>query len=426
MLSRVARLFVLITLSVAMINCGGNSNSGSSSNNSGGSATPGGSNPGGTGTGGTGTGGTGTGGGQQSSANYVYAASATNNGTLIGYKVSESGTFTALANLNSPQQLRTDQLTATPDGRFLYSIQNPCYMVTSCPGTGTNTLMVQTIGADGTLGVPAQALPGTDVIQIMISPSSKWAFVLSSAATNTVSIHAINADGTLGAQTGSVQLPMPGEQGNPFSALSGISQGNTTLWVAEELAYRGGSVPNLIAIQYDADTGKVLNSVINDFTNQNEVESVAVTGNVVVTAESTYWTWIQPNTITTYKQADMNLLQRCSGTTTPACNSTIALLAHPTLPVVYGQQASANGGRAITAFKVGTDGSLTTIGNALSYAGAGTTYWAIHPEGTRLILSRSDQKTITDVAIDLTTGALTELGSTTASDKTGAVVIVRK
>jgi hypothetical protein len=196
--------------------------------------------------------------------------------------------------------------------------------------------------------------------------------------------------------------------------------------VAEEIAYRGGSVPNLIAVQYDANTGAVLNTVINGFANQNELESVAVTGTMVVTAEATQWTWIQPNTVTTYNQADMNLLQRCSGTSTPACNQTIALLAHPTLSVVYGQQASANGGRAITAFKVGTDGSLTTVGNALSYAGAGNTYWAVHPDGTRLVLSRSDQKTITDVAIDLTTGALTELGSTTASDKTGAVVIVRK
>jgi len=420
--SRLARLFVLFALSVAMVNCGGNSNSNSgSSNNSGGSSTPGGSNPGGTGTGGGG--GTGTGGGQQSSGNYVYALS---NGSIIGYKVTESGTFTALATLNSPQQLRTDQLTATPDGRFLYSIQNPCYLTTNCSGGGSNTLMVQTISADGTLGAPAQALAGTDAIQIMISPSSKWAFVLSSPATNTVSIHSINADGTLGAQTGSVQLPMPGDQGNPFSTLSGISTGNTTLWVAEELAFRGGTVPNLIAIQYDADTGAVLNSVINGFSSLNEVESVAVTGTTVVTAESTYWTWIQPNTITTYRQSDMNMLQRCSGTTTPACNGTFTLLAHPTLSVVYGQQASSNGGRTINAFKVGTDGSVSTVGNALSYAGAGATYWAVHPEGTRLVLSRSDQKTITDVAIDLGTGALTELGSTTASDKTGAVVIVRK
>src|SRR6185369_4412466 len=138
--SRLARLFALFALSVAMVNCGGNSNSNSgSSNNSGGSSTPGGSNPGGTGTGGGG--GTGTGGGQ-SSGNYVYALS---NGSIIGYKVTESGTFTALATLNSPQQLRTDQLTATPDGRFLYSIQNPCYLTTNCSGGGSNTLMVQTI-----------------------------------------------------------------------------------------------------------------------------------------------------------------------------------------------------------------------------------------------------------------------------------------
>jgi 6-phosphogluconolactonase (cycloisomerase 2 family) len=418
MLSRVAQLFVLIVLSVAMINCGGNGNSGSSNNNSGGSPTPGGSNPGG-----TGTGGTGTGGGQQSSGNYVYAVS---NGSLIGYNVSESGTFTALASLNSPQQLRTDQLTASPDGRFLYSIQNPCYLTTNCSGGGTNTLMVQTIAADGTLSTPTQALAGTDVIQIMISPGSKWAFVLSSPATNTVSVHSMNADGSLGAQTGSVQLPMPGEQGNPYSTLSGISPGNTTLWVAEELAFREGSTPNLIAIQYDASTGAVLNSVINGFSNLNEVESVAVTGTMVVTAESTYWTWIQPNTITTYRQSDMNMLQRCSGTDTPACNGTFTLLAHPTLSVVYGQQAQSNGGRTITAFNVGSDGALSTVGNTLSYAGAGATYWAVHPDGTRLVLSRSDQKTLTDVAIDPTTGALTELGSTTASDKTGAVVIVKK
>lgn len=410
----VKRAFTLLLLAVlcfALLNCGGTTGS---SDNSGGNNSGG------------------NGGGSSSTSEYVYAV---NGSSLVGYKVSSGGMLEPIANLQSSNQLRYQYLSASPDGRFLYSFQNPCIGSGNC-GIGVNfnqdnQVLVQSVASDGTLDAPKGVVNGDQLpIDVKISPNGKYAFVLSGATLNKVTVYAVNSDGTFGASTGSVQLPQPNvsdiEGGRAYPMLGGFTGGNI-LWVGEIISYRSGSEPSLISIRFDPDTGAVVDHKVKDLITISEVESLATTSNKVITAEGMAWSFIKPNTTTVWdaNNGDPQLQKTCTLSNDANCGRNVQMTGSLAKPFVFAINYPENvGDFRIVGFRVGDDGSLTSSAGTQTFASGSFSDLDVDTAAKFLFVTNRDSKTLTVMSIDQSSAAVSVTGTATTSDAVGAVASV--